>query len=75
MLPVTREGLVAGAPTVEGGSEGREKSCLRILAPIRVLGRERGDGALAKVGAISAQCMRHNEKRRREYLKIVPTKG
>lgn len=55
MVPVAREGLVVGASTVEGGSEGRAKSRLRILAPIRVLGRERGDSALAKVGAISAQ--------------------
>jgi hypothetical protein len=63
VVPVAREGLVAGASTVEGGLEGSAKSCLRILAPIRVLGRERGDGALAKVGAISVQSMRHNERR------------
>jgi len=28
-----------------------------------VLGRERGDGALAKVEAISAQCTGHEKKR------------
>ena len=63
VVPVAREGLVAGGSSIEGGSEERAKSCLRILAPIRVLGRERGDGALAKVGAMNAQCMRHNERR------------
>ena len=58
VVPVTREGLVAGASTIEGGSEGRAKSFLRILAPIRVVGRERGEDALAKVGAIS-KCSVH----------------
>lgn len=55
VVHVAREGLVADASTIGGGSEGRAKSCLRIFAPIRVLGRESGEVALAKVGAICAE--------------------
>lgn len=58
---VEGDGVVTDASIKEGGSEGRANSCLRILAPIRVLGRERGEGVFAKVGAICVEFARNKE--------------
>jgi hypothetical protein len=58
---VERGGIVADESATGGGSYGRVKSCLRILAPIRVLGRVRE--AFPNVGAARLECARDNEKK------------
>jgi hypothetical protein len=71
---VAKDGVVTDASTMEGGSEGRANSCLRILAPIRVLGRERGEGAFEKVGTIRVE-RAGNKDQGYGYLKIDPQGG
>ena len=46
-----RVGVVEDRSTVGGGEAGRAKSCLRVLALIRLLGNARGRGAFEKLGA------------------------
>ena len=47
-----RVGVVEDRSTEGGGEVGRAKSCLRVLAPIRVLGNVRGRGTFEKLGAV-----------------------
>ena len=47
---VARVGVVEDGLTAVGKVAGRAKACLRVLVPIRVLGRARG--AFEKVGAV-----------------------
>ena len=47
---VARVGVVEDGLTAVGKVAGRAKACLRVLAPIRVLGRARG--AFEKDGAV-----------------------
>jgi hypothetical protein len=49
---VPKVGVVEDRSAVGGGETGREKSCLRVLAPIRLLGKARGRGAFEKLGAV-----------------------
>ncbi len=49
---VERVGVVEDRSTAGGGEAGRAKSCLRVLALIRVLGKARGRGAFEKLGAV-----------------------
>ena len=53
---VPRVGVVEDRSAVGGGEAGREKSCFRVLAPIRLLGKARGRGALEKLGAVLSKC-------------------
>ena len=54
---VPKVGVVEDRSAVGGGGEaGREKSCLRVLAPIRLLGKARGIGAFEKLGAVLSKC-------------------
>lgn len=49
---MVRVGAVEVGLTAGGKEEGREKSCCRVLAPMRVLGRAKGRGAFEKLGAV-----------------------
>jgi hypothetical protein len=53
---VPKVGVMEDRSAVGGGEAGRAKSCLRVLAPIRVLGKARGRGAFEKLGAVLSKC-------------------
>ena len=49
---VVRVGVVEDGLTVGGREARRERSCLRVLAPIRVQGKARGRRAFEKLGTV-----------------------
>jgi len=52
---VVRVGVVEDGSTEGCAEAGRAKSCMRVLAPIRVLGKARGRGAFKKLGAVFSE--------------------
>jgi hypothetical protein len=49
---VPKVSVVEDKPAVGSGEARRAKSCLRVLAPIRLLGKARGKGTFEKLGAV-----------------------
>ena len=52
---MVRVGVVEDGLTVGGREARRERSCLRVLAPIRVQGKARGRRAFEKLGAVLSE--------------------